>query len=122
MLPAMLKQDDTRTERLLQLYWNRAGVKRELKSLKAERYELLDRLKNQEDAITRAREQLDGLERLLVNPIAAANAMVYFQLRHLWRIGAQRLEQFGKELQTQREKRERAQVQEAAIAKRGKRF
>ena len=32
------------------------------------------------------------------NPLAAANAMVYFQLRHLWRIGAQRLEQFGKEL------------------------
>ena len=59
--------------------------------------------------------QLEGLERLLTNPLAAANAMVYFQLRHLWRVGAQRLEQFGKELQTQREKRERALVQDADI-------
>ena len=122
MLPAMLKQDDTRTERLLQLYWNRAGVKRELKSLKAERYELLDRLKNQEDAITRAREQLDGLERLLVNPIAAANAMVYFQLRNIWRVASQRLEQFSNELEAQRQKRERKQLQDAALAKRARRL
>ena len=67
-------------------------------------------------------EQLDGLERLLTNPLAAANAMVYFQLRHLWRVGAQRLEQFGRELQTQREKRERAQLQDAETAKRERRL
>ena len=70
----------------------------------------------------RAQEQLEGLERLLTNPLAAANAMVYFQLRHLWRVGAQRLEQFGTELQTQREKRERAQLQDAEIAKRKRRL
>jgi hypothetical protein len=70
----------------------------------------------------RAQEQLEGLERLLTNPLAAANAMVYFQLRHLWRVGAQRLEQFGRELQTQREKRERTQVQEAELAKRQRRL
>ena len=70
----------------------------------------------------RAQEQLEGLERLLTNPLAAANAMVYFQLRHLWRVGAQRLEQFGRELQTQREKRERAQLHEAEIAKRKRRL
>lgn len=122
MLAQLLKQDDTRTERLLQLYWNRAGVKRELKSLKSERYELLDRLKDQEDAITRAREQLDGLERLLVNPVAAANAMVYFQLRNVWRVASQRLEQFSTELESQRQKRERKQLQDAAIAKRERRL
>jgi hypothetical protein len=54
--------------------------------------------------------------------LAAANAMVYFQLRHLWRVAAQRLEQFGRELQTQREKRERAQLQDAEIAKRKRRL
>ena len=48
--------------------------------------------------------------------------MVYFQLRHLWRVGAQRLEQFGRELQTQREKRERAQLQDAEMAKRQRRL
>jgi hypothetical protein len=123
MLGALLdRQSEEPTDQLLKLYWNRAGVKRELKALRRERFELMDKLKEQEGAIVRAQEQLEGLERLLTNPLAAANAMVYFQLRHLWRMGAQRLEQFGKELQTQREKRERAQVQDAEIAKRKRRL
>jgi hypothetical protein len=109
-------------EELLKLYWNRADVKREVKALRRERFELLDKLKEQEGAILRAQEQLEGLERLLTNPLAAANAMVYFQLRHLWRIGAQRLEQFGRELQTQRDKRERAQLHDAETAKRQRRL
>ena len=107
---------------LLKLYSNRAGVKRELNDLRKERHELIDKLKDQEGAILRAQEQLEGLERLLTNPLAAANAMVYFQLRHLWRVGAQKIEQFGAELKTQREQRERAQLQEAALAKRSRRL
>ncbi len=123
MLGALLeRQGDDQAEQLLKLYWNRAGVKRELRALRRERYDLLDKLKEQEGAIVRAQEQLEGLERLLTNPLAAANAMVYFQLRHLWRIGAQRLEQFSRELQLQREKRERAQVHESAMAKRKRRL
>lgn len=123
MISALLdRQAEGPTEQLLKLYWNRADVKREVKALRRERFELLDKLKEQEGAILRAQEQLEGLERLLTNPLAAANAMVYFQLRHLWRVGAQRLEQFGRELQTQREKRERAQLQEAEIAKRQRRL
>jgi hypothetical protein len=123
MLGALLeKQRAESEEQLLKLYWNRAGVKRELKALRRERFELLDKLKEQEGAIVRAQEQLEGLERLLINPLAAANAMVYFQLRHLWRIGAQRLEQFGKELELQREKRERAALHEAETAKRNRRL
>jgi hypothetical protein len=123
MLGALLeRQNEEPAEQLLRLYWNRASVKRELKALRRERFELLDKVKEQEGAIVRSQEQLQGLERLLTNPLAAANAMVYFQLRHLWRIGAQRLEQFGKELQAQREKRERAQLHEAAMAKRKRRL
>ena len=123
MLPALReRQGASPPEELLKLYWNRADVKRELKALRKERFELLDKLKDQEGAIQRAQEQLEGLERLLTNPLAAANAMVYFQLRHLWRVGAQRLEQFGRELQTQREKRERALLQEAETAKRQRRL
>jgi hypothetical protein len=116
------RQGSAPTDELLKLYWNRADVKRELKALRRERFELLDKLKEQEGAIKRAQEQLEGLERLLTNPVAAANAMVYFQLRHLWRVGAGRLEQFGRELQSQREKRERAQLQEVETAKRQRRL
>ena len=109
-------------DQLLTLYSNRAGVKRELNDLRKERHELLDKLKDQEGAILRSQEQLEGLERLLTNPLAAANAMVYFQLRHLWRVGAQKIEQFGAELKAQREQRERAQLHEAALAKRSRRL
>lgn len=113
---------EKKNEQLLKLYWNRAAVKRELRDLRRERYDLLDKLKEQEAAIARAREQLEGLERLLTNPLAAANAMVYFQLRHLWDTAAQRLEQFANDLEIQREKRERRQLRDAALAKRGRRL
>src|SRR5690606_35979508 len=110
-----------KNDQLLRLYCNRAAVKRELRDLRRERYELLDRLKEHEAAIARAHEQLEGLERLLTNPLAAANAMVYFQLRHLWNTATQRLEQFARDLEAQRERRERRQLREAALAKRGRR-
>ena len=38
------------------------------------------------------------------------------------RVGAQRVDQFARELQTQREKRERVQLQDAEIAKRKRRL
>lgn len=124
MLLGFLAQPDTEesSEQLLKLYWNRAGVKRELRALRRERHELLDKMKEQKSAISRSQEQLEGLEKLLTNPLAAANAMVYFQLRHLWRTSTQRVEQFMKELQTQRERRERTQLHDAALAKRKRRL
>lgn len=115
-------RNEPQSDELLKLYWNRAGVKRELSNLKKERYELLDKLKEQEGAIIRAQEQLEGLERLLTNPVAAANAMVYFQLRHLWRVASLRIEQFAKELTAQRERRERSQLQGEVLAKRRRRL
>ena len=39
------QREDSHTDQLLKLYWNRAGVKRELSSLRKERFELLDKLK-----------------------------------------------------------------------------
>jgi hypothetical protein len=118
----LAKQSEPKDEQLLKLYWNRADVKRELSTLKRERYELLDKLKEQEGAIIRAQEQLEGLERLLTNPLAAANAMVYFQLRHMWRVGALKVEQFANELSMQRTNRERVQLHETVHAKRTRRL
>lgn len=117
-----LESHPRRNEQLLKLYWNRAAVKREVRDLRRERFDLLDKLKEHEAAIARSREQMEGLERLLTNPLAAANAMVYFQLRHLWNTAAQRLTSFAADLEHQREKRERAVVREAALAKRRRRL
>lgn len=116
------RQAEASDEDLLKLYWNRATVKRELSALRREKHDLLDKLKEQEGEILRAREELDSLERLLTNPLAAANAMVYFQLRHLWRVASLRLEQFSKELTAQRERRERAKLHESALEKRKRRL
>ena len=113
---------ESQDEQLLRLYWNRAAVKKELAGLRKERHDLLDRLKQQEGAVVRAQEQLEALERLLTNPLAAANAMVYFQLRHLWRIASQRLQQFTTELRLQQEKRERDQLHGQILAKRERRL
>jgi hypothetical protein len=122
LAPLLHRNSEEEQESLLKLYWNRAGVKRELVTLKRDHYELLEKLEKQEGAILRAQSQLEGLERLLTNPIAASNAMVYFQLRHMWRVGALKVEQFGSELKMQREKRERTQLHKAVLAKRNRRL
>jgi hypothetical protein len=70
----------------------------------------------------RAESQLEGLERLLTDPLAAANAMVYFQLRHMWRVCTLKVQQFSKELRMQREKRERLQLHNTVLAKRNRRL
>lgn len=123
MLAAIMQRNiDEDQDSILKLYWNRAGVKRELLSLKREHFDLLEKLEQQEGAILRAQSQLEGLERLLTNPLAAANAMVYFQLRHLWRVAALKVEQFARELKLQREKRERQQLHNTILAKRNRRL
>src|SRR5688500_18249582 len=71
-------------ERLLQLYWNRAELKKELSRLQDERHKLLEQLKNHEATFVRHSEQLLHLEEFLGNPETGAHALVYFQLRSLW--------------------------------------
>lgn len=94
-------------ERLLQLYWNRAELKKELSRLQDERYKLLEQLRKAESATARAHEQLDALEQYLGDPVVAPHALIYFQLQALWRACATRLASFSAQLQRQQEERER---------------
>ncbi len=93
-------------ERLLQLYWNRAELKKELSRLQGEQYALLDRLRTQEGATARALEQLKVLEEHLGKPEAAIHALVYFQLRALWRHASAKLGRFAQQLHRQQADRE----------------
>ena len=68
-------------ERLLQLFWNRAELKKELTRLQDERLKLLEQVRNQETATARAKEHVQVLEEYLGNPEIAVHALVYFQLR-----------------------------------------
>lgn len=94
-------------ERLLQLYWNRAELKKELSRLQDERHQLLEQIRDQQAAAAGSREQLEVLEEYLGNPEVAAHAVIYFQLRGLWRSCATKLGRFAEQLQQQQADRER---------------
>lgn len=94
-------------ERLLQLYWNRAELKKELSRLQAERDRLMQIIQRQEGVEVKLREQMDQLEQYLADPDAAVHALVYFQLRGLWRACATKVAKFSQQLQRQQEERER---------------
>jgi predicted nucleic acid-binding Zn-ribbon protein len=94
-------------ERLLQLYWNRAELKKELTRLQVERDKLLEQVQKQEGTTLKLREQFDQLEQHLGDPDVAVHALVYFQLRGLWRTCTAKVAKFSQQLQRQQEERER---------------
>jgi hypothetical protein len=106
LLPGPRQPPLDHEERLLRLYWNRAELKKELSRLQDERHRLLEQLRNQEGAADRAREQLEVLEEYLGNPEVAVHALVYFQLRALWRAASAKLNRFAQQLQRQQADRE----------------
>lgn len=93
-------------ERLLQLFWNRAELKKELTRLQDERLKLLEQLRDQETATARAKEHVQVLEEYLGNPEIAVHALVYFQLRAVWRAASARLGRFAEQLRQQQTDRE----------------
>jgi hypothetical protein len=93
-------------ERLLQLFWNRAELKKELTRLQDERLKLLEQIRYQETATARAKEHVQVLEEYLGNPEIAVHALVYFQLRAVWRTAGARLGRFAEQLKQQQTDRE----------------
>jgi len=106
-LPAAAREEAVDDERLLKLFWNRAELKKELQALDDEVHGLRKRLKQQESANSRLQDQLEQLETLLGTPDRAADALVHFALRGLWRECRTQLMQFAEELRRQRQDHER---------------
>ena len=90
----------------MQLFQNRAGLKKAYADLKDEFHLLRDRLKQQEGATIRVQEQLDALGDLLADPKTGFGALVFFQLRALWKTCHQQLSTFATDLTRQQEARE----------------
>jgi hypothetical protein len=93
-------------ERLMQLFQNRAGLKKAYADLKDEFHLLRDKLKQQEGATIRIQEQMDALGELLGDPKTGFSALVFFQLRALWKTCHQQLSTFAADLTRQQEARE----------------
>ena len=94
-------------ERLLNLFWNRAELKKEFSDLKDDRNQLLDKIQEQENQTRRVADQLRSLESRLADPELGYQAIVYYQLRWMWDNAHMQLEQFAEELTRQQQERER---------------
>jgi hypothetical protein len=109
-------------ERLMQLFQNRAGLKKAYADLQDEFHLLRDRLKQQEGATIRIQEQFDSLGELLGDPKTGFSALVFFQLRALWKTCHQQLSAFAADLTRQQEAREVAKHTADAEAEKGTRL
>mgnify|MGYP000927178594 CR=1 FL=1 len=94
-------------DRLMQLFWNRAALKKEFQRLREQRYRLEETLKQQQAATLSAESRIDSLAKLFANPDAGFNAIVYYQFRNLWNTSSAELMKFAAELHRKREDKER---------------
>ena len=56
------------SEKLLDLYWNRAALKKKFAGMRKEQFRLQDKIKQQEGIAARLQQKLNHLEELLVDP------------------------------------------------------
>jgi len=101
--------DDPEDERVLNLFQNRAQMKKVLGDAQDEVHRLKDRIKLQEAATARVREQLEQLEAHLGAPLTGLQSLVHYQLRDLWSTGHAQIQRLLREQAQQREERERRQ-------------
>src|ERR1700730_16877406 len=94
-------------DRVLTLFRNRAELKKAYGELQDEIYRLKDRVKQQEGATQRVQEMLSALEQRLGAQESGYPALVFYQLRGLWQLGRELIEQFVADLARQLEERER---------------
>jgi hypothetical protein len=95
--------------RVLALFRNRAELKKAYGELEDEIYRLKDRIKQQEGATQRVQEMLGTLEARLGSPETGYPALVFYQLRRLWQLGRELIEQLAADLSRQQDERERRQ-------------
>ena len=94
-------------ERLLDLFWNRADLKKQFSNLKKDVDDLKDVVKERDAEIQRILLDRRELENLLADPEKGYGALVYYQLRALWETARLQLTGFVDELSNQQKDRER---------------
>jgi hypothetical protein len=94
-------------DRVLELFRNRAELKKAYGGLQDETFRLKDLIKQQEGATQRVQEMLNTLEGRLSATETAYAALVFYQLRRLWQSGRELITQFASDLARQQEERER---------------
>lgn len=93
------------TDKLVDLFRNRAELKKEFAALRDEKYRLQDRIKEHRGAVERVQQKLNHLESLLLDPEWVYNVVVFYQLRRLAAHCENRVALFAEQLKRQREER-----------------
>lgn len=101
---------DQDTDKLVDLFRNRAELKKEFAALRNEKYQLQDRVKERQGAVERVQQKLNHLESLLLDPEWVYNVVVFYQLRRLAAHCEAKLERFAEQLKQQRESRAHSKV------------
>ena len=104
------KDQEQDSDKLLNLYWNRAELKKEFAGMRKEKFKLQDRIKNHEGASARLQQKLDHLEDLLADPQWVHNVVVFYQLRSLGLKCETKLAKFAEQLKQQREQKQHSNV------------
>jgi DNA repair exonuclease SbcCD ATPase subunit len=100
-------EEEGEEERLLNLFRNRAELKKAFSDLQQSLRFAEERLASQEAATRRAEERFQAIEQLLARPDTGYTALVYFQLRALWRTCHERMRAISDELRGRHEDRQR---------------
>jgi len=93
------------TDKLVDLFRNRAELKKEFAALRNEKYQLQDHLKERQGAIERVQQKLNHLEALLLDPEWVHNVVVFYQLRRLGAHCENKVARFAEQLKQQREEK-----------------
>jgi hypothetical protein len=101
------REEQSEDERLLNLFRNRAELKKAFSDLQKSLRVAEERLASQEAATRRAEERFQAIEQLLAQPGTGYTALVYFQLRALWRSCHERLQAIADEMRGRHEERQR---------------
>ena len=99
------EKSEEESEKLLNLYWNRAELKKEFARLRDEQFRLQQRVKEHEGAVARVHQKLEHLENLLLDPEWVYNVVVYYRFRALNLRCRSKLDKFAEHLKRQREER-----------------
>ncbi len=104
-LKIVAREEEGEDERLLNLFRNRAELKKAFSDLQKALRLAEERLASQEAATRRAEERFTAIEQLLAQPGTGYTALVYFQLRALWRVCRERLQAISDEMRGRNEER-----------------
>jgi len=105
-------EDAQDNDKLVDLFRNRAELKKEFAALRNEKYQLQDRVKTHEGATARVQQKMDHLESLLLDREWVHNVVAFYQLRRMAAHCNAKLARFAEQLKQQREQRVQDKIHE----------